>query len=265
MVIYRAGECFKTNIFFNESKKKSYDFIGHPTISLFPTDELDENIYCLYMTSDKSRYNYNKKIYYAIQFEKQSYLNLRHLIRIPNYFNKIDYTFSNNKLLEILKSFYNYQTKNKESEFFAEIKEKIEAEIVLLTLAKDTPSFIVTPELLRKAERLGSIWRNALIAQDTEGFEEQTLIKNEKIRNAKEIIESFMGQESFEIETMYRVLRSKFEDDFEKILSCVDILMALEGNAKKRKYKIACDLMMLHCNKEFEAKDEEPKIEADEK
>ncbi len=119
------------NITFEDNK---YDMEqGHPGVVILPTTERDEQAICLYMTSDKRKAREDKFTKYEGGSIKDSYVNLQQLIKVPNNREKEIDVLDNEKFLELLRKFYNFQINLEEPrEEFLKIKEKVEILIELL-------------------------------------------------------------------------------------------------------------------------------------
>ena len=144
------------NITFEDGK---YDMEeSHPGIVLIPTSENDENAICLYMTTDKGRakkYNYQ---YLAANREvsrKQSFINLKQLIKIPNIKYKPLNQLENDDFYYLLEKFYNFQTTcENPNEMFNEIKRKVEIMLQIFKMNNELGIFMDTNIDLKEVEGL---------------------------------------------------------------------------------------------------------------
>ena len=112
---------------------------GHPGIVLLPSSENEEELYCLYMTSDINRAQKEKNKYVKNigKVVKESYINIQQIEKRSNKF-EIPITYlDNDQFYELLQEFYNYQmsleTPKKE---FLDIKSKVEVLLELLEFNK---------------------------------------------------------------------------------------------------------------------------------
>ena len=112
---------------------------GHPGIVLLPSSENEEELYCLYMTSDINRAQKEKNKYVKNigKVVKESYINIQQIVKRSNKF-EIPITYlDNDQFYELLQEFYNYQmsleTPKKE---FLDIKSKVEVLLELLEFKK---------------------------------------------------------------------------------------------------------------------------------
>lgn len=112
---------------------------GHPGIVLLPSSENEEELYCLYMTSDINRAlkEKNKYVKNTGKVVKESYINIQQIVRRSNKF-EIPITYlDNDQFYELLQEFYNYQmsleTPKKE---FIDIKSKVEVLLEVLEFNK---------------------------------------------------------------------------------------------------------------------------------
>lgn len=112
---------------------------GHPGIVLLPSSENEEELYCLYMTSDINRAQKEKNKYVKNigKVVKESYINIQQIVKRSNKF-EIPITYlDNDQFYELLQEFYNYQmsleTPKKE---FLDIKSKVEVLLELLEFNK---------------------------------------------------------------------------------------------------------------------------------
>lgn len=146
MNIRNYGEIvFCKNIIFEDNK---YDFKqGHPGVVLLPTTEMEEDVICLYMTSDRKRTEREKDKYikYEGKAVKDSYINLQHIIKTINNKSAELSELEDEKFIKLLERFYNYQMciKPIRADFFA-IKSKIE---VLLELLKINKKLAITDKI----------------------------------------------------------------------------------------------------------------------
>ena len=122
------------NITFEDNK---YDIEGrHPGIVLLPTNENEDDVYCLYMTSDKKRAK--EESYKYLKFKgiskKDSYINIQQIIKRENIKEKIYDKIEDTDFIKLLETFYNYQLElEPKSENFNQIEEKIR---ILLEILK---------------------------------------------------------------------------------------------------------------------------------
>lgn len=144
------------NITFEDNK---YDIEkGHPGIVLLPTSEKDDNVLCLYMTTDRKRAENEEGKYlkHSGKNGKDSYVNLQQIVETTNNKESKITRLANEEFIELLESFYNYQM-NLEipQKEFLEIKGKIEVLLDILKKTKESDlDDIITAELL---EDLGNI------------------------------------------------------------------------------------------------------------
>ena len=121
------------NITFEDNK---YDLEGrHPGIVLLPTTENDNEVCCLYMTSDAKRAKREKEKYIknSEKSEKDSYINLQQIVRVVNNKERKLKHLKQEDFIEILESFYNYQINlDPQKEDFLEIKGKVKTLLDLL-------------------------------------------------------------------------------------------------------------------------------------
>lgn len=136
------------NITFEDNKYDTEK--GHPGVVVLPTNENDDNVCCLYMTTNKERARIEKEKYtkYTGQSEKDSYVNLQHIVKEKNNKDREIDKLDDEKFLDLLEKFYNFQinlTPHKES--FLEIKNKIE---ILIDLLKINKQFKINEEITSK-------------------------------------------------------------------------------------------------------------------
>ena len=124
------------NIVFEDGK---YDIEeSHPGIVLLPTTEKDEEVVCLYMTSDKYRARRNANKYIRANskiIKKQSFINLQQIIKTPNIKIMPLNELKNEDFYDLLDSFYNYQSNcENPNPIFDEIKGKVEIMLKLFEI-----------------------------------------------------------------------------------------------------------------------------------
>ena len=123
------------NITFEDNK---YDLEGrHPGIVLLPTTENDNEVCCLYMTSDAKRAKREKEKYIknSEKSEKDSYINLQQIVRVVNNKERELKHLKQEDFIDILESFYNYQIDlDPQKQDFLEIKEKVKTLLDLLKI-----------------------------------------------------------------------------------------------------------------------------------
>ena len=123
------------DITFEDNK---YDFKdGHPGVVMLPTNEKSDNVYCLYMTSDKTRAieEKNKFLRFKGKAKKESYINLQQIIKRKNIKEREQTTLREENFIELLTKFYDYQMNlEPKSEDFMQIKDRIK--ILLETLKR---------------------------------------------------------------------------------------------------------------------------------
>ena len=113
------------NITFEDGKYDTEEF--HPGVVLIPTSEKDDEVVCLYMTSDKHRAKKNQDKYFNTDkiSKKRSFINLQQIVKTPNIKIMPLSEFKNDFFYDLLENFYHYQKDNPNKQF-AEIKDKIE-------------------------------------------------------------------------------------------------------------------------------------------
>lgn len=144
------------NIIFEDNK---YDVEkGHPGIVILPTSEKDDNAFCLYMTTDKKRAWREKEKYikYTGKAEKDSYVNLQHIVKVINNKEREIDKLEDEKFIDLLEKFYNFQINlNPLKKEFLKIKSKIETLIDLLKINKNLGiNEEITAELLEDFEKI---------------------------------------------------------------------------------------------------------------
>lgn len=114
--------------------------IGHPGIVLLPTSEYEDEVDCLYMTTDgnRAKKENGKFIKLTSKVEKTSYVNIQQIVKRINMkdceMNKLD----DDEFKELLQTFYDYQTGLKPpKKEFLEIKSKIETLLQILEFNKE--------------------------------------------------------------------------------------------------------------------------------
>lgn len=148
MNILEMGQLFyKKNLIFEQNIA---DIDVHPVIILLPTDINDEYAYCLHGTSDRNRYNNNKEMYYVYRdrLPKTTYLNLKHIVKIPNSFRRSKENANLYEIYDILKHLREYQEKNGRTAEFNEIKNKVD---IAINYCRET-KHMISAEELRKEE-----------------------------------------------------------------------------------------------------------------
>lgn len=129
MRVLKAGDIIScTNIVFADGRA---DLGGrHPGIVLLPTDEMDDEAYCLYMTTDEKRARYEADKYVRYN---HSFINLDHIIKQKNYIRKILGNVPVSSYISLLQKFYQYHcTSNNDR--FEEIAPEIRTSLKLHTL-----------------------------------------------------------------------------------------------------------------------------------
>lgn len=123
------------NITFEDNK---YDLEGrHPGIVLLPTTEDDNEVSCLYMTSDDKRAKREKDKYIKNSGKsvKDSYINLQQIVRVINNKERAVNKLNQKEFVEILENFYNYQMNlEPQKQDFLDIKERIKTLLDLLKI-----------------------------------------------------------------------------------------------------------------------------------
>ena len=123
------------NITFEDNK---YDLEGgHPGIVILPTTENDNEVCCLYMTSDSNRVKREKDKYIKnnARTVKDSYINLQQIIKIINNKDREVSLLRQKDFVEVLESFYNYQMNlEPPKQDFLDIKEKVKTLLDLLKI-----------------------------------------------------------------------------------------------------------------------------------
>lgn len=123
------------NITFEDNK---YDLEGrHPGIVLLPTTEDDNEVSCLYMTSDDKRAKREKDKYIKNSGKsvKDSYINLQQIVRVINNKERAVNKLNQKEFVKILENFYNYQMNlEPQKQDFLDIKEKIKTLLDLLKI-----------------------------------------------------------------------------------------------------------------------------------
>lgn len=114
--------------------------IGHPGIVLLPTSEYEDEVHCLYMTTDGNRAKKEKGKFVKLDknVEKRSYVNIQQIVKRINMkdceMNKLD----DDEFKELLQTFYDYQMGlNPLKKEFLEIKSKIETLLQILEFNKE--------------------------------------------------------------------------------------------------------------------------------
>ena len=114
--------------------------IGHPGIVLLPTSEYEDEVHCLYMTTDGNRAKKEKRKFVKLDknVEKRSYVNIQQIVKRINMkdceMNKLD----DDEFKELLQTFYDYQMGLKPlKKEFLEIKSKIETLLQILEFNKE--------------------------------------------------------------------------------------------------------------------------------
>jgi len=201
---------------------------GHPGIVLIPTDEFDDFSYCVHATSDTNRYNEDiEKFFVSSKFFKKTYINLAHIIRVPNIRKHPLIELKDEEIYDLLKAIYDYQTANGETEEFKEIKDKIEAILEYLEAKRDNPTITISANKLRAISNLEQVWRRVLIFGDAcremEGYD----IKYNRMLRIKERIRSYInacrveGNTSIErTESLYNYLKMFNKRDLDNMILC---------------------------------------------
>lgn len=114
--------------------------IGHPGIVLLPTSEHEDEVHCLYMTTDGTRAKKEKGKFVKLDnnVQKTSYVNIQQIVKRINIkdseMNKLD----DDQFKELLQNFYDYQMSLKPpKKDFLEIKSKIETLLEILDFNKE--------------------------------------------------------------------------------------------------------------------------------
>lgn len=123
------------NIVFEDGRADMEKY--HPGITILPTSEDDEEIYCLFMTTDANRAKKDKDKYKPFQFIQKSYINLKHIIIEKNYYRDKIKEISTDSYINIVKDFYDYQMKTQNNINFEKIREKLEILISIVDIQKD--------------------------------------------------------------------------------------------------------------------------------
>ena len=114
--------------------------IGHPGIVLLPTSEYEDEVHCLYMTTDGTRAKEEKDKFVKMtsKVAKTSYVNIQQIVKRINMkdceMNRLD----DDEFRDLLQTFYDYQIDlNPPKKEFLEIKSKIETLLEVLDFNKE--------------------------------------------------------------------------------------------------------------------------------
>lgn len=149
MTIHEYGEIVLCNNISFEDKQIDIES-GHPGIVLLPTSENEEDIYCLYMTTDKERADREDEKYVKISTKvaRKSYINIQQIVKRMNVKDASKNRLDDDEFRELLQIFYNYQVNlEPKKQEFLEIKSKIET---LLEILKLNEEFNITSTISRK-------------------------------------------------------------------------------------------------------------------
>lgn len=139
MIIHEYGEIILCKNISFEDKQIDME-LGHPGIVLLPTSENEEDIYCLYMTTDIERANREDKKYVKLSTKvaKKSYINIQQIVKRINVKNAPMNRLDDDEFRDLLQMFYNYQVNlEPKKQEFLEIKSKIETLLEILELNKE--------------------------------------------------------------------------------------------------------------------------------
>lgn len=154
------------NITFEDGK---YDLEGgHPGIVLLPTNETQEEAFCLYMTSDKNRAKKEEYKYAECKSKtlKQSFINIQQIVETKNIRTDGLAKLPEREFHDLLEKFYQYQmTLEEANPKFLKIKKKIEILIELLktnekmeltdfNITRDQIDFLEQVENIEKGKRI---------------------------------------------------------------------------------------------------------------
>lgn len=123
---------------------------GHPGIVILPTSENEDELYCLYMTSDANRADKEKNKYVRNtgKVVKESYINIQQIVKRSNKLERPITYISDDQFYELLQQFYNYQmTLEPPKKEFIDIKSKVE---VLLEVLEFNKKFNIEESITRE-------------------------------------------------------------------------------------------------------------------
>ena len=139
MIIHGYGEIILCKNITFEDKQLDME-IGHPGIVLLPTSEYEDEIHCLYMTTDSNRAKKEKDKFVKLsnKVEKTSYVNIQQIVKRINIKDGELNILDEDKFKELLQNFYNYQMSLEQPKTeFLEIKSKIETLLEILDFNKE--------------------------------------------------------------------------------------------------------------------------------
>lgn len=189
------------NITFEDNK---YDIeSGHPGIILLPTTEKEEELHCLYMTSNikRAKKESNKYIKYQGESLKDSYVNIQQIIKRPNIKDLELDILEERKFIDLLETFYNYQRSREEQSMdFLEIESKVEILLELLKTNKElgiqrkiSREELDTFESLKDKNRMKLIYATQMqLIEPSKKNKILNILKNEKDRKySQKLIELY--------------------------------------------------------------------------
>lgn len=139
MNVHDYGEVLLCRDITFEDNKLDMEY-AHPGIVLLPTDYNNDEIYCLYMTSNSNRATREQEKYiknYA-RAVKESFINIQQIVKRSNKIEPPKTVLDDERFEEVLKSFYKYQISLvPQKKEFLEIKSHVEALLNVLQFNKE--------------------------------------------------------------------------------------------------------------------------------